>query len=174
MATYAEKRPAVFFDRDGVLNKDTGYVYRKEEYQWFPGAIETIKFFNDKEYFVFVVTNQSGVGRGYYCEQDVRTLHDWMNSQLAKAGAHIDAFYYCPHHPEAKLEKYRQICNCRKPGPGLIMQALTEWPVDIQQSFIIGDKSSDIEAGRSAGLGGYLFTGENLMDFIKTLIRENP
>ncbi len=173
MATCAKKeQAAVFFDRDGVLNIDTGYVYRPEDFKWMTGAVATVKYFNDKGYLVFVVTNQSGVARGYYSEEDVNTLHHWMNDELAKQGAHVDAFYYCPHHTDAKLETYRQKCACRKPEPGLILQAMAEWPVDKEKSFLIGDRDSDIAAAAACRLRGYLFNGTNLFDFVKNTLGE--
>lgn len=157
--------PAVFFDRDGVLNVNLGFVYLPEDFHWIDGAIKTIKFFNNAKYLVFVVTNQSGVARGYYTEHDVQQLHKWMNAELAKQAAHIDAFYYCPHYPDAKLEQYRKICQCRKPMPGLIQQAIQEWPVKPTQSFLIGDMDTDLKAAATAGIKGYLFNEENLFNF---------
>lgn len=160
-------RAAVFFDRDGVLNVDKGYTFRPEDFEWMPGAIEVIKQFNNKGYYVFCVTNQSGVARGYYAEDDVRKFHGWMNVELAKHGAHIDAFYYCPHHPDYGDEPYRKACTCRKPEPGLIFQALSEWKVDKENSLLIGDKDSDLLAAAAAGIRGHLFAGENLAEFLK-------
>lgn len=161
------KKPAVFFDRDGVLNHDIGYLYRKEDFQWIDGAIQAIKYFNDHGYWVFVITNQSGVARDFYCETDVRTLHTWMNQELEKHNAHIDDFYYCPHHTEGKIEQYRAECTCRKPKPGMILRAIDEWPIKLDKSFIVGDRKSDLEAAQAAGLSGFLFKGGNLYDFIK-------
>jgi len=155
-------RPAVFFDRDGVLNIDSGYTYRQQDFQWIPGAIETIKYFNEHDYLVFVVTNQSGIARGYYTEQDMYALHQFMNEQLSKQGAHIDAFYHCPHYPDAQDEQYRKNCTCRKPAPGMIEQAFGEWDIKKEQSFLIGDKPSDIQAAETSNMTGYLFQGGNL------------
>lgn len=162
----AKLRPAVFFDRDGVLNVDKGYVFRKEDFEWMPGAIETVKHFHDKGYYVFVVTNQSGVARGYYSEADVKALHVWVNEELARQDAHIDAFYYCPHHPAYGNSHYRQFCACRKPEPGLIQQALAEWPVDKERSLLFGDKDSDIAAAEMASIKGYLVPKKRLADLI--------
>lgn len=163
------QRPAVFFDRDGVLNIDHGYTYRKEEFQWMPGAIEAIRHFNLKGYYVFVVTNQSGIARGYYTEEDVKKLHSFMNEELAKYSAHIDAFYYCPHHVDGKIEKYIQSCQCRKPQPGMLLQAAKEWCIDLAKSFMIGDRPSDTEAAEAANIKGYLFSGNNLYEYIKRI-----
>lgn len=162
-----EKQGAVFFDRDGVLNVDHGYTYRQEDFQWMPGAIETIKMFNERNYRVIVITNQSGVARGYYTEDDVLALHAYMAVELEKQGAHIDAFYYCPHHPEGAIVKYREKCNCRKPAPGMLIKAMTEWPIDREGSLVIGDKPSDVLAAQAAGVKGYLFAGSNLLEYVK-------
>lgn len=167
----SELRPAAFLDRDGVLNVDRGYVFRRDDFIWNEGAAVAVKWLNEHGYYVFVVTNQSGVARGYYREEDVTALHAWMNEELARAGAHIDAFYYCPHHPEGEVQEYRAVCACRKPAPGLIVQAMREWPVDKGRSFLVGDKPSDIGAAQAAGIKGYLFAGGNLMEFIVPLCR---
>lgn len=147
------RKPAAFLDRDGTLNEDAGYVHRPEEFRWLPGAQETIKLLNNAGYLVFVVTNQAGVGRGYYTEADVERLHAWMNGQLRSQGAHVDAFYFCPHHPESGIGDYRQTCTCRKPEPGLFSKAASDWGIDLARSVGLGDKESDAEASRRAGVG---------------------
>jgi len=159
------RRPAIFLDRDGVLNQDVGYAHRSDQIKWVEGAPETIKYFNDAGYYVFVVTNQAGVARGYYSEKDVEALHAWMAGELAKSGAHVDAFMYCPHHPEGVVAEYAKASPFRKPAPGMILELLETWPVEKGRSFLIGDKASDIEAARGAGLPGFLFEGGNLADF---------
>lgn len=165
-------RPAVFFDRDGVLNFDSGYVHKKEDFKWVSGAPEIIKWLNDNDFFVFVVTNQAGVARGYYKEEDIHELHVFMSEELRTIGAHIDAFYYCPHHKDGKVEKYRIECKCRKPEPGMISRAIREWPISIQRSFMVGDKESDVKAAHAAGISGYLFHGSNIYEFVKNRIKE--
>lgn len=162
-------RPAVFFDRDGVLNEDIGYLYRPEDFRWIPGAKEAILHYNRQGYLVFVVTNQSGVARGYYQETDVHRLHQWMQNELTDIGAHIDDFFHCPHHPEGKIVDYAIKCDCRKPEAGLIRQAMAKWHTDPSRSFLIGDKPSDMAAAETAGITGYLFTGGNLYDFVLAL-----
>jgi D-glycero-D-manno-heptose 1,7-bisphosphate phosphatase len=163
-----DKKPAVFFDRDGVLNVDHGYTYRKQDFEWMAGAIQAIRFFNENNYQVFVITNQSGIARGYYTEEDVMLLHGFMNKELHKKGAHIDAFYYCPHHLDGIVPEYQKACTCRKPAPGMIQRACQAWPVDIEKSFVIGDRFSDIEAAKGAGMRGFLFDGgDNLYEFVK-------
>jgi D-glycero-D-manno-heptose 1,7-bisphosphate phosphatase len=161
-------RPALFLDRDGVLNEDHGYVYRWEDFRWIPGAKAAVAAFNRAGWLVIVVTNQSGVGRGYYSEDDVRALHARMAEDLAASGAHIDAFYYAPHHPEAPVEAYRHPDPpLRKPNPGMILQALTDWPIDRDASLLIGDKPSDLEAALRARIKGVLFEGGDLHAFLQ-------
>lgn len=161
------KKPAIFLDRDGVLNIDKGYVHLPGDFVWTAGAKEAVKYFNDHGYLVIVVTNQSGVAREYYTEDAVGKLHNWINGELANAGAHIDAFYYCPHHPEAGSGPYGISCGCRKPAPGLFLRALEEWPVDIGRSLAVGDKETDLAAASGAGIKGVLFTGGSLLDVIR-------
>src|SRR5262245_25580738 len=144
------KRPAIFFDRDGVLNEDSGYVFEISQLKWIDGAREAVKFANGAGYLVFVVSNQSGVARGYYEEAHVEALHRWMEEELAKIGAHIDAFEYCPYHPEAVVERYRLVSPRRKPAPGMITELLERFPVDVGRSILIGDKPTDLEAAQAA------------------------
>lgn len=167
-------RPAAFLDRDGVLNVDKGYLFRSEDFEWIPGAIEAVKRLNDRGYLVFVVTNQSGVARGYYSEEDVTRLHDWMNGELAGHGARIDKFYYCPHYTEGPASGYVKACQCRKPLPGLILAAFAEWDIDREKAFLIGDKDSDMAAAAAAGIRGYKFAAGDLAEFLQTsnVIRE--
>jgi D-glycero-D-manno-heptose 1,7-bisphosphate phosphatase len=161
-------RPALFLDRDGVLNEDQGYVYRWEDFRWIPGARETVAAFNRAGWLVIVVTNQSGVGRGYYSEDDVRALHARMSEDLARCDARIDAFYHAPQHPEAPLDAYRHPDPPdRKPNPGMILRALSEWPIDKAASLLVGDKPSDLEAALRAGVRGVLFEGGDLAEFLR-------
>ncbi len=164
----SQYRPSVFLDRDGVLNEDRGYVYRSAQIDWISGAKEAVKYFNDAGYYVFVVSNQAGVARGFYAAAHVNLLHDWMQQELRAVGAHVDAFYFCPHHPEFNIP-----CDCRKPEPGMIFEAMREWPVVKTQSFLIGDKDGDVLAAKNAGIDGYLFSGENLLDFVLSLPIKN-
>lgn len=163
-------RPAIFFDRDGVLNEDSGYVFEISKLSWIDGAREAVKAANDAGYFVFVITNQSGVARGMYDETQVEALHKWMADDLAKIGAHVDAFEYCPYHPEAVTERYRRVSYRRKPAPGMIIDLLQRFPVDLTRSILVGDKPTDLEAARAAGVKGYLFSGGHLAQFLKTLL----
>jgi D-glycero-D-manno-heptose 1,7-bisphosphate phosphatase len=163
-------RPAAFLDRDGVLIVDDGYPHDPAKVQWIPGAWQAVRRLNEAGYFVFVVTNQAGVGRGYYTEETVRHLHRWMAAEMAKAGAHIDAFEYCPHHPEAEVAAYRRSCNRRKPGPGMILDLMAHWPVEREGSFMIGDRSTDVAAAAAAGLPGHLFPSDDLDRQVATVL----
>ncbi|MET4419034.1 HAD family hydrolase [Bradyrhizobium sp. RT3a] len=163
-------RPAVFFDRDGVLNEDDGYAFDPQKIRWVAGAPQAVKTVNDAGYFAFVVTNQSGIARGFYKEHHVRSLHEWMSNELARIGARIDAFEFCPHHPDARIARYRRICDCRKPQPGMIKSLLHRYPVNVSESFLIGDKQGDLDAAKAAGIAGYLFEGPNLEAFITPLL----
>jgi D,D-heptose 1,7-bisphosphate phosphatase len=154
------RRPAVFLDRDGVLNLERAYVHRPEQVEWIPGAIECVRRLNDLGYRVVVVTNQAGVAHGYYGEDNVHSLHAWMSDQLAAYGAFVDSFYHCPYHPQARIERFRRTHADRKPGPGMILRALSELDIDKNRSFLIGDKESDIVAARGAGIPGFLFGGK--------------
>ncbi|HEV8014393.1 MAG TPA: D-glycero-beta-D-manno-heptose 1,7-bisphosphate 7-phosphatase [Stellaceae bacterium] len=158
-----ETRPAAFLDRDGVLNRDSGYVHRAADFVWIDGAQQAVKRLNDAGWLVFVVTNQAGIARGLYQPADVETLHRWINEELARTGAHIDAFYFCPHHPEGTAPGYGVVCDCRKPAPGMLLQAMRAWPVRRETSFMIGDKDIDLAAATAAGVRGMLFdAGQNL------------
>lgn len=165
-------RPAVFFDRDGVLNDDIGYLYKIADFRWIAGAIETIKFFNDKGYHIFVITNQSGIARGYYKEVDVQVLHKWMNDELKKYNAHIDEFFYCPHHVKGVIPEYSVECGCRKPQIGMINQACAKYKIDLANSIMIGDKDSDIECAKLAGIYGIKFNGGNLFACVSGKLSE--
>jgi D,D-heptose 1,7-bisphosphate phosphatase len=168
------RRPAVFFDRDGVLNHDTGYTFEAGKLQWIEGAREAVKAVNDAGCFAFVVTNQSGVARGFYEESHVHALHRWMADEMATIGAHIDAFEYCPDHPDGTVERYSRVSIRRKPGPGMITDLLGRFSVNTDDSILIGDKPSDLEAARAAGLQGHLFSGGNLEAFVRMHLPRRP
>ena len=160
-------RAAVFFDRDGTLNVDKEYLYRIEDFEWMEDAPQAIRWANQKGFLVIVVTNQSGVARGYFTEDDVLRLHEWMNEDLARAGAHIDAFYYCPHLPNGRVEAYAKECSCRKPKPGLIERACVDFDIDREASIMIGDKPRDVECAEAAGVRGVLYEGGSLLQLLK-------
>lgn len=159
-------KQAVFLDRDGVINIDKGYVYRIEDLEWVPGATEAIRYFNEQHRLVIVITNQSGIARGLYSEEDMLSLHKYINEQLHKQDAHIDAFYYCPHHIDGIYDKYSIDCDCRKPQPGMILKAMQEWQIDSKTAFMIGDKESDMKAAQAAGIRSYRFLSGNLYDYL--------
>ena len=115
---------AAFLDRDGVINIDSGYVCRRDEFVFVPGAVEACRILSRAGFKLFVVTNQSGIGRGYYTEEDFLRLTSWMQNEMASDGAPIEKVYFCPHHPDAKIERYRRVCRCRKPQPGMILDAI--------------------------------------------------
>ncbi len=166
------RRPAVFFDRDGVINKDNGFVHRKEEFEWTPGAIEAIKLLNDTGWYVFVVTNQSGVARGYYPESAVVTLHGWMQQELARHSAHVDAYYYCPYYAKGTVPAYTREHPDRKPSPGMLHRAFDDWSVRPEGSFMIGDRPSDMETAKRAGILGFCFKEGNLEIFVREVLRK--
>ena len=147
----AGKRRAVFLDRDGTINVEKSYLHKIEDFEFIPGAPEAIKRLKDAGFLVIVVSNQSGIGRGYFDEQAVDKLHRYIQSELAKHSTSIDAFYFCPHHPEQGVGDYKVDCDCRKGNPGMLLQAAKERDIVLQQSFMIGDKLADIEAGERAG-----------------------
>jgi D-glycero-D-manno-heptose 1,7-bisphosphate phosphatase len=154
-------RPAAFLDRDGVINIDHGYVYRWEDFTFVPGAIEGLRRLQAAGYALVVVTNQSGIARGYYGEDDVRILHDALRDSLAPLGVTLDAIEYCPHLPEATVARYRMDCDCRKPAPGMILRSAQALGLDLAGSLMFGDKASDIDAGRAAGVGRCLRLAKN-------------
>ncbi len=166
----ATARPALFLDRDGVLNEDRGYVYRREDFVWIEGASDCIRAFNDRGWWVFVVTNQSGIARGYYTESQMQDLHDWMCAELDAQGARIDRIYYAPHHPEGVVPGLRKASFDRKPKPGMLLSAMADFPVKREASFLIGDKAADIAAAKAAGVGGFLFSGGNLATFAEWVL----
>ncbi len=169
--TALQRRPAIFFDRDGVLNMDTGYPHLFAEMRWVDGAIEAVRMANQAGYYVFVVTNQSGVARGLYDEPSVMALHRHMTAHFAENGAVIDDFRYCPHLPDAPVPQYRRDCDCRKPAPGMIRDLLAAWPVDPAHAFLVGDRATDLAAAQAAGIAGHLYESGSLSSFIAPLLK---
>ncbi|MDY3973055.1 HAD family hydrolase [uncultured Veillonella sp.] len=165
-------RKAMFLDRDGVINVDVNYLYRIEDLTFFPGAKEALALAVKAGYDLIVVTNQSGVARGYYTEADVQALHQYMGDQLAKVGAPILTFYYCPHHEKGLVPEYTKACDCRKPKPGMILQACEDYEIDVAKSFLIGDKETDVKAAEAAGMKGYLHTEDNLLPLVQRILKE--
>ncbi|HEY3316919.1 MAG TPA: D-glycero-beta-D-manno-heptose 1,7-bisphosphate 7-phosphatase [Coriobacteriia bacterium] len=164
------RKPAVFLDRDGVLNEDVGYAHTPEEFRFIPGAPEAVKLLNDAGRLVFVVTNQAGIGRGYYTEEEFAAFTAWIGERLAERGAHVDATYYCPHHPTHARDAYLRACGCRKPAPGMLLQAMAEWDVDADASVVVGDKPSDAAAAAAAGLRSVTYAGGDLRALVRELL----
>lgn len=144
---------AAFLDRDGVINVNYGYVSKAEDITFFPGVFEATKKLQDAGYQIFVITNQSGIGRGYYSEAEFHQLTSWITKQFQQHGVTISDTAFCPHHPEKAHPPYLQVCHCRKPAPGMINQLSEQYKVDKHQSVLFGDKLSDIKAAENAGLG---------------------
>ena len=142
---------AAFLDRDGVINIDHAYVHDREHFEWIPGVLEAARILHDKGFLLVVVTNQSGIGRGYYSIEDFQKLTDWMKDEFARAGAPIADVRFCPHHPEKALPPWRIDCDCRKPRPGMLLKAAEDLGIDLSTSIMFGDKPGDMTAGRAAG-----------------------
>jgi D-glycero-D-manno-heptose 1,7-bisphosphate phosphatase len=145
------KRRAVFMDRDGTISEEVGYVNHPTRYRVFPYSAEAVRLLNEAGWLAILVTNQAGVARGYFTEDLIGAVHDRLEQELARGGAHLDAVYYCAHHPTVGEIPYRLDCECRKPKPGLIRRAADAFEIDLQQSWMIGDRYSDIELARNAG-----------------------
>jgi D-glycero-D-manno-heptose 1,7-bisphosphate phosphatase len=168
----ARRRPALLLDRDGVLNIDTGYVGNYADFRWIPGALEALAVFARANWHICVVTNQSGIARGYFSAEDVERLHREIAADVCRAGGRIDAFFYCPFHPESRIEDYRVADHIdRKPNPGMLFKALHQCRADAHFSIMIGDKPTDIEAGHRAGVDSYRFPGGRLDEFLAGVMR---
>ena len=146
-------RKAAFIDRDGVINVDSGYVGRWEDFRFAPDAVPMLQRLAEEGYLLVVITNQSGIARGYFTEADYQLLTDRYLEALAAQGIRVAAVYHCPHHPQGTVAQFTRSCDCRKPAPGMILRAIRELGIDPAASILIGDSERDIEAGRAAGIG---------------------
>jgi D-glycero-D-manno-heptose 1,7-bisphosphate phosphatase len=144
--------PAAFLDRDGVINVDQGYAHRIDQFEFIPGALSACRRLHEAGYLLIVVTNQAGIAHGYYDERAYQELTAWMRQRFVEAAAPLTAVYHCPHHPRGKLAAFRADCDCRKPAPGMLLQAIREHQIDVSRSFLVGDKETDLEAARRAGV----------------------
>ena len=187
------KRKAVFIDRDGTINKEVNYLHKIEDLEILPGVAEAVKLLNTGGFLVIVPTNQSGIARGYYSVEDMQKINDEISRRLEKEGAHIDAFYFCPHHPKGKVEEFTLPCDCRKPEPGMFLKAAEDFNIDFSTSFSVGDKIRDLKPAKELGGRGILvktgygleelkdkenwqvepdYVAEDLMDGVKWILGE--
>ena len=150
------KNKAIFLDRDGTINVDKGYVYKIEDFEFIPGAIEALRMLQNKGYLLIVITNQSGIARGYYSESDFQKLNSYMVSELKKEGVVISDVLYCPHLPDAPIAAYRKDCDCRKPKLGLFEKAIQKWDIDLSKSYAVGDKERDLSICLNSNCKGIL------------------
>ena len=159
-------RKAVFLDRDGTLNVNFGYVHRWQDWEWIDGAIEALKSLQDAGFSLVIVTNQAGIARGYYQPADVEALHDWMRAELLVHGVELSGIYYCPHHPDFGETRH---CNCRKPQAGMLVQAAQDLCLDLEQSWIIGDRLTDAAAGLKAGTKAVVIGTQTAEEFLQSV-----
>lgn len=161
MGSLSSKNRAVFLDRDGTINVEKNYLHKTEDFEFLPNAIEGLKMMQEDGFFLFIISNQSGIARGYYTEDDLKKLHGYMLLKLQEAGIWITDIAYCPHLPDAAVRKYKKDCECRKPKTGMFYQMVEKYQIDLEHSYAIGDKERDLEICRNTGCRGFLIrTGE--------------
>ncbi len=164
------ERPALFLDRDGVINVDHGYVGSRDRFEWMDGALDAIRLATRAGWHVFIVTNQSGVARGKYTEDDVRHLLDWIADAARAVGGTIDDVRYCPYHEDALVPAYRRVSDWRKPAPGMLLDLIRAWDLNPDRCIMIGDQATDLQAAERAGVAGHLFPGGNLCTFVRAIL----
>lgn len=168
------QRPAVFLDRDGVVNYEVNLLSKPEQVQLIPGAAEAIRYINASGFLAIIVTNQPVIARNLCDLTDLKYIHDWLETLLGRQHAYLNAIYFCPHHPDAgypeERREYKIVCNCRKPAPGMLLQAATDWNIDMAHSYMIGDTQRDIQAGESAGCSQSFLIPTNTPDALLNLI----
>ncbi len=184
-----KKNAAVFLDRDGTINEEVGYLGDLEKLSIYPNSFEAIRLINESGMKAVVITNQSGVARGYFSEDFVMTVHSRINETLQKKGAHIDRFYYCPHHPTEGKGNYLKSCDCRKPETGMVIKASEELDIDLSRSYMVGDTAKDIELANKISVTGILvktgygkkeissdikpdYIAENILDAVKWIMED--
>ena len=163
-------KKAIFLDRDGTINVEKHYLYRKEDFEFLPGVINALKKLQNAGYMLIIITNQSGIARGYYTEKDFHVLNEWMLEKLKAQGVEIAQVYFCPHLPNANVEAYRKDCNCRKPKLGLFQKAINEYDIQLSKSYAIGDKLRDCAICDHTMCRGYLIEkneDENIIKKVK-------
>jgi D-glycero-D-manno-heptose 1,7-bisphosphate phosphatase len=168
------KRPAVFIDRDGTINEQMGYINHISRFILLPGTIEGLRLLNRQLYLTIIVSNQSGVARGYFPIELVDQIHAHMRSLLEKEGAHIDGIFFCPHYPKGIVPEYSIVCDCRKPGTGLIQRACKSFDIDLENSYLIGDRCMDMELAHRSNLKGILVTTGYGLGDIEYVLPRSP
>lgn len=160
---------AIFLDRDGTINVEKDYLYKISDFEFLPGAVGALRILQAAGFQLIIITNQSGIARGFYTENDYHALNDWMLEELKRNDVDITAVYYCPHHPNAKVEKYRVNCDCRKPRLGLYEKAVADFNIDLSQSYVIGDKLRDCAICRTTACRGYLISSNEKLEIIEAV-----
>ena len=178
-----EKVPAIFLDRDGTINVDHGYVFESDNFEFIDGVIDAMRELKNMGYALVLVTNQSGIARGMFTEDQFMHLTEWMDWSLADRDVDLDGIYFCPHHPQAAVEALRQVCDCRKPEPGMLLTAERDLNIDMASSYMVGDKIEDMLAAKAAGVGKKVLVrtgkpvtaeGEAAADWVLNSLKELP